>query len=136
MLLTVEKSPHTVSTETKLLSLITRIQEDLSTCRIHEAYIPVVFNGMIGLFHSRYSKICVAASKCLAVLMKKHTAMVWNYFVCYLGQCQQKFVAIHNLPECGKYSISEKYTGRSFAITSPDHFTNFFVSLMFSSLLF
>ncbi|EFH69737.1 predicted protein [Arabidopsis lyrata subsp. lyrata] len=110
LLLTVEKSPHTVSTETKLLSLITRIQEDLSTCRIHEAYVPVVFNGMIGLFHSRYSKICVAASKCLAVLMKKHTAMVWNDFVCYLGQCQQKFVAIHNHPECGKYSISEKYT--------------------------
>ncbi|XP_020868571.1 small subunit processome component 20 homolog [Arabidopsis lyrata subsp. lyrata] len=110
LLLTVEKSPHTVSTETKLISLITRIQEDLSTCRIHEAYVPVVFNGMIGLFYSRYSKICVAASKCLAVLMKKHTAMVWNDFVCYLGQCQQKFVAIHNHPECGKYSISEKYT--------------------------
>ncbi|KAG7592924.1 Armadillo-type fold [Arabidopsis thaliana x Arabidopsis arenosa] len=110
LLLTVEKSPHTVSTETKLISLITRIQEDLSTCRIHEAYVPVVFNGMIGLFYSRYSKICLAASKCLAVLMKKHTAMVWNDFVCYLGQCQQKFVAIHNHPECGKYSISEKYT--------------------------
>ncbi|CAA7036210.1 unnamed protein product [Microthlaspi erraticum] len=111
LLHTVEESDLRVSTEMKLDSLITRIHMELSAGRVHEAYVPLVFNGMIGLFHNRFSKIWERASECLAELMKMHTGTVWNDFVRYLGQCQLKLEALHNHTESENYSISQKYTG-------------------------
>ncbi|KAH0878443.1 hypothetical protein HID58_065837 [Brassica napus] len=48
--------------------------------RIHDAYLPLVFNGMIGLFHTNNgsTEIWESASKCLADLMMKHTSALWN----------------------------------------------------------
>ncbi|EOA39466.1 hypothetical protein CARUB_v10008061mg, partial [Capsella rubella] len=110
LLHTVEESLHTVSTEVELVNLIKDIPMDFSSGRIHEAYVPLVFNGMIGLFHNRFFKFWEPASNCLAFLMEKHTDTVWTDFVRYLGQCQVKFQTLHNHNESENYSTSEKYT--------------------------
>lgn len=117
----------------KLDSLITRIHMELSAGRVHEAYVPLVFNGMIGLFHNRFSKIWERASECLADLMKMHTGAVWNGFVRYLGQCQLKLEALHNHTESDNYSISQKYTGRSYNWLFAALYYSFHLSI-FSSL--
>ncbi|KAL1222676.1 hypothetical protein V5N11_004427 [Cardamine amara subsp. amara] len=105
LLKSVEESHLTLSTETKLVRDITRMKTDLSAGRIHEAYVPLVYKGMIGLFHNQFPKIWEPVSECLAVLMKKHTGAVWNDFVHYLGQCQLKLEALDN------HHSSHKHTG-------------------------
>ncbi|ESQ34339.1 hypothetical protein EUTSA_v10009353mg [Eutrema salsugineum] len=113
LLKTVEESHLTVSTAMELVRGITTIRTDLSAGRIHDAYVPLVFNGMLGLFHNRFSEIWEPVSECLAVLMRKHTGAVWNDFVHYLGQCQLKLEAHDNHRENENYSISQKHTGSS-----------------------
>lgn len=110
----VEESHLTVSTATELVRGITTIRTNLSTGRIHDAYVPLVLKGMIGLFHNRFFEIWEPVSECLAVLIKKHTGVVWNDFVHYLGQCQLKLEALDNHSENENYSISQKHTGRCF----------------------
>ncbi|KAG5385531.1 hypothetical protein IGI04_037001 [Brassica rapa subsp. trilocularis] len=85
----------------------------LADGRIHDAYVPLVFNGMIGLFHTNNesTEIWEPASKCLADLMMKHTRALWNGFAHYLGQCQLKIEALHIHSGNGNYSVSQKHTG-------------------------
>ncbi|RID46506.1 hypothetical protein BRARA_I03160 [Brassica rapa] len=85
----------------------------LADDRIHDAYVPLVFNGMIGLFHTNNesTEIWEPASKCLADLMMKHTSALWNGFVHYLGHCQLKIEALHIHRGNGNYSVSQKHTG-------------------------
>uniref|UniRef100_A0A1J3F7J7 U3 small nucleolar RNA-associated protein 20 n=2 Tax=Noccaea caerulescens TaxID=107243 RepID=A0A1J3F7J7_NOCCA len=110
---TVQASHITVSTGKESVSDINRIRTGLSAGRIHDAYVPLVFNGMIGLFHinNQSTEIWEPVSQCLAVLMEKHTGAVWNDFVHYLGQCQLKLEAVRNHSENENYSISQKHTG-------------------------
>ncbi|KAJ4916552.1 ARM repeat superfamily protein [Raphanus sativus] len=105
----VEERHHPLSTGNELAT----IQNDLSAGRIHDAYVPLVFNGMIGLFHrnKESTEIWEPASKCLALLMTKQTGAVWNDFVHYLGQCQLKLEALHSHDENENYSISQKHSG-------------------------
>jgi U3 small nucleolar RNA-associated protein 20 len=63
----------------------------LSAGRIAEAYIPILLSGMIGIFHNRFSYQWASASECLAVLIGKHVALVWDKYVCYLEHCQSVF---------------------------------------------
>ncbi|VVA98293.1 unnamed protein product [Arabis nemorensis] len=112
LLKAVEEESHlTVSTATELVRGIATIRMDLSAGRIHDAYVPLVFKGMIGLFHNRFFDIWEPVSECLAVLMKKHTGAVWNDFVQYLGQCQLKLEVLDSHSENENYSISQKHTG-------------------------
>lgn len=96
----------------------------LADDRIHDAYVPLVFNGMIGLFHTNNesTEIWEPASKCLADLMMKHTSALWNGFVHYLGHCQLKIEALHIHRGNGNYSVSQKHTGR--------FFSDYFVSIL------
>ncbi|EOA25292.1 hypothetical protein CARUB_v10018607mg [Capsella rubella] len=111
LLKAVEESNLTVSTAKEFVRGITTIQTNLSAGRIHDAYVPLVFKGMIGLFHNRFFEIWEPVSECLAVLMKKHTGAVWNNFVQYLGQCQLKLEAPDNHSENENYTVSQKHTG-------------------------
>ncbi|KAL0795429.1 hypothetical protein Bca101_066806 [Brassica carinata] len=105
----VEERHHPLSTGNELATM----QNDLSAGRIHDAYLPLVFNGMIGLFHrnKESTEIWEPASKCLAVLIMKHKGEVWNDFVYYLGQCQLKLEALHSHDENENYNISQKHSG-------------------------
>ncbi|XVF29034.1 hypothetical protein REPUB_Repub15cG0084600 [Reevesia pubescens] len=88
LLLTIEATPLSISTSRKVTLLISRIQMGLSAGRIPEAYVPLVLNGIIGIFHNRFSYLWDAASECLAVLISKHTGLVWDKFIFYFEQCQ------------------------------------------------
>ncbi|XP_010445040.1 PREDICTED: U3 small nucleolar RNA-associated protein 20-like [Camelina sativa] len=110
LLRSVEETAPTVDTSRMLVGLISTIQKDLSAGRIHEAYVKLVLNGMLGLLHNRYLDLWGPASECLAVLVRNHTGAVWSDFVCYLGQCQLKFETLHDHSENANQSISERHT--------------------------
>ncbi|XVF65313.1 hypothetical protein PTKIN_Ptkin09bG0238000 [Pterospermum kingtungense] len=87
-LLFVEATPLSVSTSRKVTLLISRIQMGLSAGRIPEAYVPLLLNGIVGIFHNRFSYLWDAASECLSVLISKHTGLVWDKFISFLDKCQ------------------------------------------------
>ncbi|KAJ0257757.1 hypothetical protein HA466_0085710 [Hirschfeldia incana] len=105
----VEERHNPLSTGNELAT----IQRDLCAGRIHDAYVPLVFNGMIGLFNrnKESTEVWELACKCLAVLMMKHTGAVWNDFVHYFGQCQLKLEALQSHDENENYTISQKHCG-------------------------
>ncbi|XVE81263.1 hypothetical protein DITRI_Ditri15bG0049500 [Diplodiscus trichospermus] len=88
LLLSIEATPLSISTSRKVTLLISRIQMGLSAGRIPETYVPLVLNGIIGIFHNRFSYLWDAASECLAVLISKHASLVWDKFISYFEQCQ------------------------------------------------
>ncbi|CAH2077407.1 unnamed protein product [Thlaspi arvense] len=110
VLRTVEETAPTIDTDRKLVSLISGIQKDLAAGSIHAAYVQLVLNGMMGLFHIRYEKLWGPASECLAVLLRNHTGAVWSGFVCYLDQWQLKFETPHSHSENANHSMSERHT--------------------------
>ncbi|XP_023633717.1 U3 small nucleolar RNA-associated protein 20 isoform X2 [Capsella rubella] len=110
LLLSVEETAPTVDTSRMLVSLISTIQKDLSAGRIHEAYVKLVLNGMLGVLHNRYFDLWCPASECLAVLVRNHTSAVWSDFVCYLEQCQLKFETLHDHSENANQSMSERHS--------------------------
>lgn len=54
--------------------------------RIPGAYLSVVLNGIIGIFHNRFSHIWDQASECLASLIRRHSRIVWDKLICYFQQ--------------------------------------------------
>ncbi|ESQ54097.1 hypothetical protein EUTSA_v10024182mg [Eutrema salsugineum] len=107
---TVEETAPTLDTEQRLVSEISKIKKDLTAGRIHAAYVQLVLNGMIGLFHIGYGELWVPASECLAVLLRNHTGAVWSDFVCYLDQWQLKFEIPHNHSENANHIMSDRHT--------------------------
>ncbi|XP_058078049.1 uncharacterized protein LOC131226271 isoform X2 [Magnolia sinica] len=93
ILLAIEATPLSISTSRKVAVLISKIQMDLAADRISEAYAPVLLNGIIGIFHNRFSHLWEPATECLAVLLNKHAGLVWDRFVQYLGNLQVKYLA-------------------------------------------
>lgn len=91
LLLSIEATPLSISTSRKLSLLISRIHMDLGAGRISETYIPLVLNGVLGIFHNRFSYLWNPASECLAVLISKHVGFVWNKLVRYFQHCQSIF---------------------------------------------
>ncbi|XP_010257842.1 PREDICTED: small subunit processome component 20 homolog [Nelumbo nucifera] len=91
-LLSIESTPLSISTSRKIVVLISRIQMDLSAGRISEAYAPLLLNGVIGIFHNRFGHLWEPTLECLVVLINKYCTLVWDKFVCYLEQCQSKFL--------------------------------------------
>jgi U3 small nucleolar RNA-associated protein 20 len=109
LLLLFEETAPTVDTSRMLAGYISTIQDNLSAGRIHSAYVKLVLNGMLGILHISYRPLCVQASECLAVLVRKYTGAVWSDFVCYLGQCQLKFETLHDHSENANQSMSERH---------------------------
>ena len=72
---------------------------DLSAARICEAYIPVLLNGIIGIFHNRFSYLWDPTIDCLSVLISKHVGLVWNSLVSILEKCQSVFLASCDVAE-------------------------------------
>ncbi|PRQ50697.1 hypothetical protein RchiOBHm_Chr2g0136151 [Rosa chinensis] len=93
LLLSIESTPLSISTSRKVTLLISRIQMGLSAGKISEAYLPLVVNGMIGIFHNRFSHLRNPVSECLAVLISQSNGLVWENFHNYFEQCQSVFQA-------------------------------------------
>ncbi|OVA05421.1 Down-regulated-in-metastasis protein [Macleaya cordata] len=96
LLLSIEVTPLSVSTSRKVIILISRIQMALSAGRISEAYVPLLLNGIIGIFHKRFGHLWEPAIQCLTVLIDKYVVLVWEGFVRYLEQCQMEFLTPDN----------------------------------------
>lgn len=60
----------------------------LSAGKISETYLPLVLNGMIGIFHNRFSYLWNPVSECLGVLICQNNGLVWERFLNYFEQCQ------------------------------------------------
>ncbi|ONI16067.1 hypothetical protein PRUPE_3G077100 [Prunus persica] len=109
LLLSIESTPLSISTSRKVTLLISRIQMGLSTGRIAEAYLPLILNGMIGIFHNRFSYLWNPTSECLAVLISQNTGLVWERFVHYFEQCLSRFqVSFDQVDE-----VNSKLTNKS-----------------------
>ncbi|BBG99033.1 ARM repeat superfamily protein, partial [Prunus dulcis] len=109
LLLSIESTPLSISTSRKVTLLISRIQMGLSTGRIAEAYLPLVLNGMIGIFHNRFSYLWNPTSECLAVLISQNTGLVWEMLVHYFEQCLSRFQASFDQVE----EVNSKLTNKS-----------------------
>lgn len=77
---------------------------DLSAARIHELYIPTLLNGIVGIFHNRFSYLWSPAVECLSVIISHYSGIVWEKYVQYLGGCQSVFLSSQD--QLGK-SITE-----------------------------
>ncbi|KAI3979780.1 hypothetical protein MKX01_013875 [Papaver californicum] len=96
LLLLIEEAPISVSTSRNVIMLISKIQMAISAGRVPEAYVTLLLNGIIGVFHKRFGLLWDPAVQCLTVLMGKHVLLVWERFVRYLEQCQAKFINSDN----------------------------------------
>ncbi|PON57236.1 Coatomer beta subunit [Trema orientale] len=92
-LLSIETTPLSVSTFRTVTLLISKVHTALSAGRIAEAYVPVLLNGMIGVFHNRFSYIWNPACECLAVSVSNHVGLVWERFLNYFAQILSTFQA-------------------------------------------
>lgn len=101
-----------MNTEGELIGLLSEIKGHLSAGRVHAAYVQLLLNGLMGIFHISYTKLWIPATECLGVLLRNHTAAVWSDFVCYLDQCQLKFETLDNHSENANHSLADKPTGR------------------------
>ncbi|KAJ4967931.1 hypothetical protein NE237_014632 [Protea cynaroides] len=96
LLHSIEATPLSISTSRKVIVLLSRIQMGLSADKISEVYVPLLLNGIIGIFHNRFSHQWEPAMECLALIINRYTKLVWDRFICYLGQCQLGFLSSHN----------------------------------------
>ncbi|KAI3976110.1 hypothetical protein MKX01_006626, partial [Papaver californicum] len=96
LLLLIEEAPISVSTSRNVIILISKIQMAISAGRVPEAYVILLLNGIIVVFHKRFGLLWDPAVQCLTVLMEKHVLLVWERFVRYLEQCQTKFINSDN----------------------------------------
>ncbi|KAF9622576.1 hypothetical protein IFM89_032475 [Coptis chinensis] len=96
ILLSIEATPLSISTSRRVVLLISQIQMDLSAGRISEDYVPLLLNGIIGIFHKRFAPLWVPALECLTVLIEKYTVLVWDKLISYLEQCQLRFLTSGN----------------------------------------
>lgn len=81
LLLLIETTPLSVSTSRTVTLLISKVHMALSAGRIAEAYVHVLLNALIGVFHNRFSPLWDPTSECLAVLLSHHVKLVWDKFL-------------------------------------------------------
>lgn len=93
LLLSVEATPLSIFTSRNISVLLSNLQIILSSGRIGDSFIPLLFNGIIGILHNRLSQIWEAALECLATLISQYEELVWIYFVHYLDITQSKIIS-------------------------------------------
>ncbi|KAL7121582.1 hypothetical protein ACP275_02G190700 [Erythranthe tilingii] len=110
LLKSIEETSLSIATSRKVILLISKIQMNLSARRISDQYIPVVLNGIIGLFHNRFSYLWNPALECLTILIGQYFRLVWSRYVKFLENCQSIFLASRH-QHGGGDSDSNKDTG-------------------------
>lgn len=95
LLLSIESTPLSVSTSRKVIISISRIQMGLSSGKISVAYIPLLFNGIIGILNKRFGHLWEPAIECLGVLLSKYVGIVWDRFIKYFENIQSTILISH-----------------------------------------
>lgn len=83
----------------------------LSAGRVSKAYLPILMNGMISVFHNRFSYVWSPASECLAVLLSQHVGLVWEKFINYFEQCLSMFQALGDPYEKASAKLASQSSG-------------------------
>ncbi|KAL7595784.1 hypothetical protein Lser_V15G29528 [Lactuca serriola] len=92
-LLAIEATSLSIATSRKVILFITKIQMDLSAERIHNAYIPLVFNAIIGIYHNQFNYLWNPAMECFAVLVSKYNKLVWDLCMKYLEKSVSNIIS-------------------------------------------
>ncbi|KAL8239479.1 hypothetical protein R6Q59_016046 [Mikania micrantha] len=92
-LLAIESTSLSIVTSRKVVLLISKIQMDLLAKRISDAYIPLVFNAVIGIFHNRFNYLWNPAMECFVVMVNDYHSLVWEICMKFLGKCVSNFVS-------------------------------------------
>ncbi|KAM6544664.1 hypothetical protein CsatB_025400 [Cannabis sativa] len=106
LLLLIETTPLSVSTFRTVTLYISKVHMALSARRISEVYIPLLVNGMIGVFHNRFSYVWNPASECLAVALSNYVGLVWEGFLGYFKQILSTFQASNDQLDKAKVEFS------------------------------
>uniref|UniRef100_A0A803Q1W1 ARM repeat superfamily protein n=1 Tax=Cannabis sativa TaxID=3483 RepID=A0A803Q1W1_CANSA len=106
LLLLIETTPLSVSTFRTVTLYISKVHMALSARRISEVYIPLLVNGMIGVFHNRFSYVWNPASECLAVALSNYVGLVWEGFLGYFKQILSTFQASNDHLDKAKAEFS------------------------------
>ncbi|XP_057982940.1 uncharacterized protein LOC131167895 isoform X2 [Malania oleifera] len=107
----IEGTPLSIATSRKVTLFISKIQMDLTAARISEGYIPAILNGIVGIFHNRFSYLWNPAVECLAVLINNHVGVVWDIFVCVIEQYQFKFLTCEDVLNIVESDSSDRLSG-------------------------
>ncbi|CAK9136502.1 unnamed protein product [Ilex paraguariensis] len=102
LLLSIESTPLSISTSREIISLISRIQMDISATRIPETYVPSVLHGIFGIFHNKFECLWDPAMQCLAVLIGQYFGLIWGKCAQYLEQCESIFFTSQNKSDGGR----------------------------------
>ncbi|KAI0527474.1 hypothetical protein KFK09_003075 [Dendrobium nobile] len=96
LLLSIEATPISVLTSRKVAVLISRLQMVVASGKLHDDYVPLIFNGVIGILHNRFSLLWDPALECLTTLIRRYSRIVWNQFVQHLEYYQLKSLSGDN----------------------------------------
>lgn len=97
LLLLIEETPLSIATSRKVILLISKIQMSLSAGRIAEEYMPVVLNGIIGIFHNRFSYLWNPTLDCIAVLLSQYFGLLWDdRFIKFFDHYLSLFLGSHD----------------------------------------
>ncbi|XP_020699901.1 small subunit processome component 20 homolog isoform X1 [Dendrobium catenatum] len=96
LLLSIEATPISVLTSRKVAVLISRLQMVVASGKLHDDYVPLIFNGVIGILHNRFSLLWDPALECLTTLIRRYSRIVWNQFVQHLEYYQLKSLSGNN----------------------------------------
>nr|XP_018626916.1 small subunit processome component 20 homolog isoform X2 [Nicotiana tomentosiformis] len=96
LLLLIEETPLSIATSRKVIRLISKIQMSLSAGQIAEEYIPAVLDGIIGIFHSRFSHLWNPTLDCIAVLLSQYFGLLWDRYIEYLDHYLSVFLGSHD----------------------------------------
>ncbi|KAK8959123.1 hypothetical protein KSP40_PGU003577 [Platanthera guangdongensis] len=90
LLLSIETTPISLSSCRMIVILISRLQMVVSSGKIHDAYLPLLLNGVIGILHNRFALLWQPALECLISIIRRYGRIVWNQFVQNLEYYQLK----------------------------------------------
>ena len=91
-LLTIEETPISVATSRKLTLQVARIQTCVSAARVSEAYVLPALYGIIGILYNQFMDLSNSAIECISVMINTCPGLLWDCFICFLQQCQAKFL--------------------------------------------
>ncbi|KAJ0631969.1 hypothetical protein HanLR1_Chr17g0659861 [Helianthus annuus] len=116
-LLAIEATSLSIATSRKVVLLISKIQMDLSAKRIRDAYIPLVFNAVIGIFHNRFNYLWNPAMECFVVLVNDYPSPVWETCMKFLDKCVSNFASYRAHSDQDNSELHGSHDGMSFSIS-------------------
>ncbi|KAK1435340.1 hypothetical protein QVD17_01101 [Tagetes erecta] len=108
-LLAIESTSLSIATTRNVVLKISKIQMDLLAKRICDAYIPLVFNAIIGIFHNRFNYLWNPAMECFVGMINDYHLLVWEICMKFLGKCVSNFVSHREHSDQGNSELDGRH---------------------------